>query len=387
MIQRTITNKILELAQKFPIISLTGPRQSGKTTLIRNLFPDYAYFNLENPDHRRAAKEAPKAFLRQGEKGIIIDEAQYVPDIFSYVQVEADEHNRSGGFILCGSQHFLLMEKITQSLAGRVALFNLMPFSLQELQNTSYEYDDYLTYLFKGFFPRIYDKDIAPPDYYPNYIQTYIERDARQIVNIADLGAFQNFVRLCAGRIGQLFNQSEIGNQAGIDQKTAKRWLSILETGFQVFTLGPYFRNFKKRIIKTPKLYFWDTGLACSLLGIQSEQELQSHYARGPLFENFIIVEMIKKYYNQGIRPNVYFWRDHSGHEIDLLFDIGGQLYPIEIKSGQVLQKGFFKGLKFFNKLSETDPENAYLIYGGDLNLDDERGRVRSWSELPAVFS
>ncbi|MDX2248741.1 MAG: ATP-binding protein [Bacteroidia bacterium] len=385
MIHRSVSEKILYLAQKFPVVSLTGPRQSGKTTLVRELFPDYAYLTLENPSHRQAAKEAPLAFLRQNSKGIIIDEAQYVPEIFSYVQLEADEHNKSGEFILCGSQHFLMMEKITQSLAGRVAIFNLLPLSFAELQNTEYKLNDYISYIFKGFFPRIYDKQIYPTDYYPNYIQTYVERDARQVVNITDLGAFQTFIQLCAGRIGQLFNQSETGSLAGIDQKTARRWLTILETGFQVFTLRPYFKNFDKRIIKTPKIYFWDTGLACSLLGIQTEEELLNHYARGALFENFIIVEMIKKFYNKGIRPNVYFWRDHSGHEIDLLFDIGGKLYPMEIKSGQVLQKGFFSGLNHFVEISGAEPRNACLIYGGDQNLDADSARVRSWNNLPEV--
>ncbi|MEZ4828233.1 MAG: ATP-binding protein [Bacteroidia bacterium] len=386
MIQRSISEKILSLAQKFPVVSLTGPRQSGKTTLVRELFPDYAYLTLENPNQRQAAKEAPLAFLQQNTKGIIIDEAQYVPEIFSYVQLEADEHNKSGEFILCGSQHFLMMEKITQSLAGRVAIFNLLPLSLSELQDTSYKLEDYISYIFQGFFPRVYDKQIHPTDYYPNYIQTYMERDARQVVNITDLGAFQTFIQLCAGRIGQLFNQSEIGSLAGIDQKTARRWLTILEAGFQVFTLRPYFKNFDKRIIKTPKLYFWDTGLACSLLGIQTEEELLNHYARGALFENFIIVEMIKKFYNKGIRPNVYFWRDHSGHEIDLLFDIGGKLYPMEIKSGQVLQKGFFKGVNHFLEISGAETQNSYLLYGGDQNLDGESIRVRSWDRLPDII-
>ena len=385
MISRSISEKILQLAQKFPVISLTGPRQSGKTTLIRNLFPDYTYVSLENPSHRKAAQEAPQAFIRQHTQGLIIDEAQYVPEIFSYVQLEADENRRNGEFILSGSQHFLMMEKITQSLAGRVAIFNLLPFSLQELKATPHDYDSYFPYVFKGLFPRIYDQDISPNDYYPNYIQTYIERDARQIVNITDLGVFQSFIQLCAGRTGQLFNQREIGRLVGIDQKTARRWLSILETGFQAFTLRPYFRNFNKRIIKTPKLYFWDTGLACSLLGIQSQEELLYHHARGALFENFIIVEMIKQFYNRGIRPNVYFWRDHAGHEIDLLFDIGGKLYPMEIKSGQTYQHDYFKGLRYFQKVSQADPGDSFLIYGGDLNLDDERAKVRSWSRLPEI--
>ncbi len=385
MIDRALSEKILALSSKFPVVSLTGPRQSGKTTLLRKLFPDYTYVNLENPNQRIAAKTSPASFLQQKNKGMIIDEAQYVPELFSYVQVEVDEHRENGTYILCGSQHFLMMEKITQSLAGRVAVFHLLPFSVAELARSQYTQSHYLSYLFQGLFPRIYDQEIHPTDYYPSYIQTYLERDARQIVNVSDLGAFQTFVQLCAGRIGQLFNQSEIGSQAGIDQKTARRWLSILETGFQVFTLRPYFKNYQKRIVKTPKLYFWDTGLACSLLGIQSAAELNTHYARGALFENFVIVEMIKQFYNQGIRPNVYFWRDHAGHEIDLLVDHGGKRYPFEIKSGETLKADWFKGLRYFNELSNTPPKQSYLVYGGELNLNDEKGNVRSWNRLPAL--
>lgn len=313
-----------------------------------------------------------------------MDEAQYVPEIFSYVQLLSDENKKKGEFILCGSQHFLMMEKISQSLAGRVAVLNLLPFSLQELVGTEYEAKDYLERMFTGLFPRIYDDGIPPVDYYPNYIQTYMERDARQVVNITDLSSFQRFTKICAGRVGQLFNQSEIGNLTGIDQKTSRRWLSILETGFQAFTLQPYFRNFDKRIIKTPKLYFWDTGLVCSLLGIQSADELLTHYARGPIFENFVIVEILKGFYNRGIRPNAYFWRDHSGHEIDLLLDIGGKLYPIEIKSGAKLQSSFFKGIEFFNKISGNDPGLSHIIYGGEQNIDGDRGNVRSWKNMPS---
>ncbi|HMQ89956.1 MAG TPA: ATP-binding protein [Flavilitoribacter sp.] len=383
MIYRAISEKIKALAAKFPVVSLTGPRQSGKTTLVRELFPDYKYINLEHPDYRLAAQQAPQELLRHGAKGIIIDEAQYAPDIFSYIQLAADERNIPGEFILTGSQHFLFIEKITQSLAGRVALFNLLPFSASELSGTPYQQKAPLDYILKGFFPRLYDKDIAPSDYFPAYIQTYVERDVRQIVNVADLDAFQTFLRLCAGRIGQLFNQTEIGKLAGVDQKTITRWLSILKTGFQVFTLPPYFQNFDKRIVKTPKLYFYDTGLACSLLSIRSTDELSLHFARGPLFENFVIAEIMKNFFNRGIRPNLYFWRDHSGNEIDLLVEEGGQLFPLEIKAGQTIKSDYFKGLRYFAQISGIPAENAGLIYAGDLNIPTAEGRVHSWDQLP----
>ncbi len=383
MIARALSGKILYLATQYPVVSLTGPRQSGKTTLARQIFPDYAYTNLENPDTRLAAQTSPMDFLRHGRKGIIIDEAQYVPEIFSYIQVLADEHQQTGEFVLTGSQHFLFMEKITQSLAGRVAIFNLLPFSLNEVKGADFQKDTALEYIYNGFFPRLYDKGIAATDFYPNYIQTYIERDVRQLVNVSDLDAFQRFLRLCAGRTGQMFNQSEVGGLAGVDQKTVARWLSILKTSFQVFTLPPYFGNFNKRIVKTPKLYFYDTGLACSLLGIRSPEGLRDHFAYGALFENFIIVEVLKNLYNQGIRPSLYFWRDHAGHEIDLLIEEGGKLFPIEIKAAQAMHSNFFKGLNFFNGMTSSSPQQAYLIYGGDQNYSTAEGQVRSWDNLP----
>lgn len=383
MIDREISTKILQLVDKFPVISLTGPRQSGKTTLLRALFPKYQYVSLEDPNQRLIAKEAPLSLLQHGNEGIIVDEAQYVPELFSYVQLEADERKENGKFVLSGSQHFLMMESISQSLAGRVALFNLLPFSLGEIHNGAYGEADVLEYMYKGMFPGIYDRAIEPTDFYPNYIQTYIERDARQIVNISDLGVFQNFIQLCAARAGQLFNQSELGNVAGIDQKTARKWLSILETGFQAFTLRPYFRNFNKRITKTPKLYFWDTGLLCSLLGIRSIAELQQHYARGAIFENFIIVELLKQFYNKGIRPNAYFWRDHSGHEIDLLIEQGAKLYPIEIKSSQVINSSFTKNLAWFSDISGVSSRESYVIYGGMHDFEHNKALFRSWSNLP----
>jgi hypothetical protein len=382
---RILSEKITVLATKFPVVSVTGPRQSGKTTLVRQLFPNHTYCNLENPDYRAAARQSPRDFLRQNPRGLIIDEAQYVPELFSYLQIEADEQNQPGMFVLCGSQHFLLMEKISQSLAGRVGIVNLLPFSMEEMAAGEIVPSSVWDLIFKGSFPRLYQMDIEPADFYPAYIQTYIERDARQVVNISNLDAFQAFVRLCAGRVGQLFNQSELGNLVGIDQKTARNWLSILQTGFQAFTLPPYFRNFDKRTVKTPKVYFWDTGVACSLLGIRSSSELLTHFARGHLFENFVVVEMLKSFYHRGIRPNAYFWRDRSGNEIDLLFDEGGILHPIEIKSAQAVKSDFFKGIEVFNAASGNPPERARLIYAGDLSYRHEKAHIHAWNRLPTI--
>lgn len=388
MIPRTLAQKALYLASKFPILSITGPRQSGKTTLARHLFPDYVYVNLEHPNVRLAARASPSDFLRQSEKGMIIDEAQYTPELFSYLQLEADEQNRPGRFILCGSQHFLLMERITQSLAGRVGILQLLPFSMEELTSAGKPRQDALSYIFEGFFPRLHADAIEPADFYPAYIQTYIERDARQVVNISDLDTFQNFVRLCAGRIGNLFNQSEIGGLIGVDQKTARRWLTILQTGFQAFTLPPYFRNFDKRIVKAPKLYFWDTGVACALLGIRSVADLRQHFAYGALFENFIIVEILKRFLHRGIRPNAYFWSERGVNEVDLLIEEGGKCYPIEIKAAQTVQPAFFKGIRAFNKASGNPVEHAMLIYGGEASWRTEQGeQVRAWFDLPTFLS
>lgn len=383
---RILSEKIKVLATKFPVVSVTGPRQSGKTTLVQHLFPEYTYCNLENPDYRMAALNSPREFLRQNPCGLVIDEAQYVPELFSYLQLEADEHNRPGMFILCGSQHFLLMEKISQSLAGRVGIVNLLPFSMEEMVSDGLALPNVWDLIFKGSFPRLYRMNIEPQDFYPAYIQTYVERDARQVVNISNLDTFQAFVRLCAGRVGQLFNQTDLGNLVNIDQKTVRSWLSILQTGFQAFTLPPYFQNFDKRTVKTPKLYFWDTGVACSLLGIRNPNELLTHFARGHLFENFVVVEMLKSYYHRGIRPNAYFWRDRNGNEVDLLFDEGGVLHPIEIKAGQAVKPDFFKGIDVFNAVSGNNPERAHIVYTGDLNYRHPKAHIHSWNQLPALW-
>lgn len=384
LIARQLAEKIKDIAGKSPVISLTGPRQSGKTTLAKAVFPDYDYVDLDRLQTRRAAIDNPEGFLRQFTKGVIIDEAQNAPELFPYLKTFVDESRRNGEFVLTGSQHLLFMEKITESLAGRAAIFHLLPFSYSELEGTAFAQDNAFDYIFKGFYPRIYNDDYPPDSFYPSYIQTYVERDVRQVKNIGDLYAFERFMRVLAGHTGQLFNQTAIGNDLGLSTTTISRWMSLLQSSFVAFLLPPYFKNFNKRIIKTPKVYFFDTGLACSLLGIENRAQLQSHYARGALFENFIIVETMKRLLHQGVlRPNLYFWRDSSGHEVDLLIERGGKLFPCEIKSAETVNDAFFKNINVFNNISDTPASQTYLIYGGSENQNRSKAQVRGWRSLP----
>jgi len=386
MITRTLQKHIVKMAEIFPVVAVTGPRQSGKTTLVRATFPTYSYVNLENPDDRQAAIEDPRMFLRyHGQKGTIIDEMQKVPELFSYLQQISDETKKMGNYILTGSQNFLLMEKVTQSLAGRVSVNNLLPFSLIELPQNTIINNDINQLLYTGMYPAIYDRKISPENYYPSYLQTYLERDVRSLKNISNLNVFQRFLQLCAGRAGQLLNLSNIGNELGIDGKTVRSWLSVLEASFIIFFLQPYFRNFKKRIIKRPKLYFYDTGLLCSLLGLNNPAQLTNHYLRGAIFENFIIGEYLKIKRHQGTNPNIYFWQDNSGNEVDLLIDNGGRLTAVEIKSGTTINQDFFKNLLKFRKFSGITSKDCYLIYGGEQSMPRQNAQVLSWRDLPQL--
>lgn len=378
MIHREIGNVLVKMAGKMPVISITGPRQSGKTTLARMCFPEYNYVNLENPDMYEAAKDDPRLFLSQFKKGIIIDEVQRLPSLFSYIQTISDERNKPGEFILTGSENFLLSEKISQSLAGRVFVSHLLPLSISELERADLvKTEDVDATLFHGFYPRIHKMDIEPEMFFPSYIHTYVERDVRQIVNVSNLFLFQKFLRIAAGRVGQLINYNNIANEVGVDLKTIKSWFSILESSFIVFFLPPHFENFSKRIIKTPKLYFHDIGLACSLLGIRKKEELTSHWSKGALFENMIIADLMKGFLNQGKRPSLYFWRDSAGNEVDCLIDTGSEIKCVEIKSGTTISSDFFKGLKYYRKLN---PKAApFLIYGGVANSIQSNAAIFGW--------
>lgn len=386
MIHRILSKKLKAAAREFPAVALIGPRQSGKTTLVKSVFPALQYVSLEELDNREFAKADPRGFLATYSQGVIIDEAQRAPELFSYIQGVVDSHKRPGQFILTGSQNFLLQETISQSLAGRVAIFTLLPFSLGELGGKRSPAKDFTEYLFKGFYPALYDKKVNIGDWYSNYIKTYVERDVRQIKHITDLHAFQKFVRLCAGRVGQLLNLSSLANDAGITHNTAKAWLSVLEASFIVFLLQPHHKNFNKRLVKMPKLYFYDPGLVSSLWGVTDKNQLLSHPFKGNLFETFIIAECIKYQMHRGLSPNCYFWRDKVGHEIDCLIDAAGVLTPIEIKSGHTVTDDYFANLKYWRALSGAHAERSFVVYGGERNERRSAGNVVGWQHTDDLF-
>lgn len=364
MINRQLFEKADTMLAKYPIITITGPRQSGKTTFAKQLRPDYQYVSLEEPDMRQYAQTDPRHFLETYQNGVILDEVQYVPELFSYLQTYTDKRNRNGEYILTGSQNFLLMERITQSLAGRVAIFALLPLSHSELKNSDFALPNWHSYLHKGSYPRLHTQAILPHDFYGDYLRTYLERDVRMLVNVQNLSVFQRFIQLLAGRTGQLLNQSSLAAEVGVDNKTISAWLSVLETSFIIYRLPPYYNNFNKRVTKSPKVYFYDTGLVSYLLGIRAESDLDIHFARGALFENLVINEMLKKFYNRGDRPLVYFWNDSQHYEIDLLFDIGTERHAYEIKIGKTINTDFFTGLYQFQKIAPDTQLN--VVYGGD---------------------
>ena len=382
MIQRDITDKLHYLATKFPVVTLMGARQCGKSTLLKSCFPTYRYVTLEDMDMRRQAVEDPRGFLSNFGTRTIIDEAQYASDLFSYIQTKVDDQNEVGMYLLSGSQNFLLMQSITQSLAGRTALIKLAPFSVSELKRVSLLPASLNDWLFTGGYPRIYDREIHPADFYPNYIQTYIERDVRLLRQITNLSQFVRFLKLCAARIGQLLNINSLANECGITVPTVNAWLSVLEIGSIIFLLKPYYKNYSKRIIKSPKLYFYDTGLAASLLGLESSMQLSTHYLRGELFENMVIAEYVKGEFAKGKEPQIYFWRDSNQSEVDLLIETGGALHAVEIKSGATLNDSYFKGLKHFQQISNIDANNMTVVYGGDADYLTQNGRFVSWRNL-----
>lgn len=379
--KRDLTEKLLEYS-KFPVVTVIGPRQSGKTTLVKHVFKDHIFLNLEDPSLRDFAAKDPKRFLHEHENkhGIIIDEFQYVPELLSYIQIESDEKKRPGYFVLTGSQNFLMNQAITQSLAGRVGILTLLPLSNKELiQNKLFSNDVDKTML-NGGYPRIYAENFLPQELYPSYIHTYIERDVRQLTNVENLMIFQKFMKLCAGRVGQLLNINDIATNCGISRKTAENWLTILNASFIIFQLQPYFKNYNKRITKSSKLYFYDTGVACSLLGIQSENDLQLSPFRGHLFENFIISDLYKQYYNNAQEPPLYFWRDQNGRiEIDCLVDLGSKQIPIEIKAGETISNRFFSGINEWNELAQADPSDGYIVYAGQASQSRSKGNLIGW--------
>ncbi|MGB3060933.1 MAG: ATP-binding protein [Anaerolineae bacterium] len=383
MIARTLTAKIIALAQKFQVITLTGPRQSGKTTLVRAAFPTMPYASLEEPDMRQIALTDPRGFLANYPAGAILDEIQHTPDLLSYIQSLVDQ-DRQVQFILTGSSNFLLMEKISQTLAGRTAVLHLLPFSLAELKPDAERLE---SVIFQGQYPRIYDRDMAPTDFYPAYIQTYIERDVRLLKNIGDYNAFIQFTRLCAGRVGQLLNYASLASDAGISPNTARSWLSILESSFILYRLLPYYRNFNKRLVKSSKLYFYDTGVACSLLGIRDADQINLHYLKGALFENLVINEFIKRSFHRGENRQPFFWQDSHGKEIDCLLVDGEEITPVEIKAGKTMSISYFDNLKYWRALADLPEDQGFVVYGGDQSMQTSTGAFTSWRHLDRIPS
>ncbi len=385
MIPRSISHTILRASEKIPVITVTGPRQSGKTTLVRSLFPGHTYVNLEFPDTREYATNDPRGFLHSA-PAMIVDEVQHVPQLASYMQGMVDEEPRPARFVLTGSQNFSLAQSVSQSLAGRSAIFHLLPLSIRELQDSGYAVDTYEPLLYQGFYPRLYDQHLSPGEWIPDYIQTYLERDVRQITYVQNLNSFQTFLKLCAGRTGQLLSMASLSNEVGVDTKTIKAWISVLEASYVVFLLRPHHKNYNKRIVKTPKLYFYDTGLACSLLGIQGVEQLDTHYLKGALFESLVLSELQKYRFNQGQRPADYFWRDNTGHEIDFLTEKPDGLKIAEIKSGKTIHATFFQGLDFYKNIAAAQV-SAYLIYGGDTAQVRSQHTVLPWQDCTDIFS
>lgn len=394
MFKRTLSGKLSALAKKFPVVSIMGPRQSGKTTLSKKVFEDHDYVSLEEPDEREFALADPKGFLRRFSGGVILDEVQRAPDLLSYIQGIVDRENIPGRFILTGSQQFHVMEKVSQTLAGRTAIVYLLPLSLNELlgQPTPDPYEiDILPekkkrppfsledILYKGLYPRIHDRGLEPHEWLSAYYRTYVERDVRDVANIGNLDAFQRFVRLCAGRTGQLLNLSSLASDCGISHTTARHWVSILQAGFLIQLLPPHHENFSKRIIKSPKIYFLDTGLLCYLLRIREPEDIPVHPMKGAIFENFVFSEIYKAFAHRGELPPLYFWRDRTGHEVDIVIDTGKRLVPVEIKSSETIDSSFFDGLRYYISLGVPVSKTGVLVHGGDALYQRENFIVRPW--------
>jgi predicted AAA+ superfamily ATPase len=371
MIPRHLQRELQTQLSEYPIVTIVGPRQAGKTTLVRSVLPDYTYVNLENPEIRQFATEDPKAFLKQYPKRTIFDEIQRTPQLLSYLQEIVDQDKVNGQFVLTGSHQLLLREAVTQSLAGRTGILHLLPLSIAELSDASIAFDTPSDYLFQGFLPRIYDQSQRPHTAYANYFQTYVERDVRQLIKLKDIVLFEKFMKLLAGRAGQVLNYQSLSNDVGVDGMTIKSWLSILEASYVIFRLPPYFENFGKRVIKTPKIYFTDTGLLCYLLGIERVEQVGRDPLIGNLFENLVVLEALKARYNRGLTPNLYFFRDSQGHEIDLLHKQGSELIGVEIKAASTWSASFKKTLQHFDQKLKTLAIRAVVYSGEALEFSD----------------
>lgn len=387
MINRAIKEKIIALSKSFPALGIMGPRQSGKTTLVKEIFPEYTYVTLEDSDTQLFAKNDTRNFLDvyTKKKGLIIDEAQRVPELFSYLQGIIDKEYRPGFFILTGSQHFLLHEKITQTLAGRIALLSLLPLSVDELKKSKNVPENIETLLLKGGYPRLYDQNIDVQLWCSNYINTYVEKDVRNTLHISDLLSFQKFLKLCAARSGNLINYADLARDADISSHTAKSWISVLKASYIIDLVAPYHNNFSKRVIKSPKLYFYDTALVCFLLNIKTEEDLAIHPQKGAIFETFVFSEFSKFFYNNAQQPPLYFWRDVQGHEIDFIIEKSFQnIIACEVKMRKTITDDFFKEVREWMKIS-GQKESPYIAYIGDESVQRKDGMLVSWKELDMI--
>ena len=385
MYQRELEEEACAMGRAFPIVTILGPRQSGKTTLVRKVFSDKPYVNLENLETRTLALHDPVTFIKHYENGAIFDEIQRAPELLSYLQVLVDEQKKVGQFILTGSHQLRLQEAVCQSLAGRTAILKLLPLSLRELSQDAKNYS-LDQQLLRGGYPRLYEVALTPSKYHSAYCQTYLERDIKLLINIKDLSLFQRFMRLCAGRIACVFNASEIAKELGVSSHTVAQWVSVLEASFLIFKLPPYFENIGKRLIKSPKLYFTDVGLATYLLGIETEAQLERDPLRGKLVENLVILELVKTRYNAGLEPNLFFYRDQSQLEVDVLLQNGSELIPIEIKSSATFRAEFIKSLESFRKLTHRTISKSYLIYAGEIRQSVRDVEIIHYTETASVF-
>ena len=386
MVTRTIINAINELIQVYPIIVVTGPRQSGKTTLLRDMFGEYRYVSLENPDNRSFAENDPNGFLQIYDQKVIFDEVQRVPTLLSYMQTIVDDSKMMGQFILSGSQNFNLMKNITQSLAGRVGLFKLLPFDFSELKSSSLLPLNYTQIIVKGCYPTLYDRPIPTTAFYANYVETYVERDVTELLAVKDINLFRTFLKLCAARIGQQLNMTHLSNESGISVPTVRAWLSILESSYILYQLPPFFNNFNKRLVKSSKLYFYDTGLACFLLGIKNEDALIGSDFRGALFENLVINEYMKQNFHKNLYHNFYYWRDSNGHEVDLMVSNQTAYDIVEIKATKTILSGLFEGLDRLATIGENTINRKILVYGGQQSQKRTHYQIWAWQDIEITF-
>lgn len=387
MIKRQITDEFRSLLTQFPAVGVVGPRQSGKTTLVKSCLPDYAYVTMEDLDKRSMALADPRLFFASYDDapGLIIDEIQEAPELLNYMQGIIDTAYRPGRFVITGSQNLLVHEKVSQTLAGRIASLTLLPLTVSELKQANLLPNSLEETLVKGFYPRLYDQPIDIETWFANYISNYVERDVRQVINLANLVTFQRFLKLCAGRVGQLLNYTSLANDCGISPNTARAWISILQASYILYLVPPYFKNLNKRVIQTPKLHFYDTGLCCALLEISSSRQLFNHYLRGPIFESFVMSELAKYIANRGKRAQLHFWRDVQGNEVDAMVERADRLLPIEIKSGLTIDNSFFDGLRYWNTLKGHETERGFLVYGGTERPQHAAADILGWQDVQII--